>query len=257
MVKRRLIDIKQALYYNIHNNQSFMEEKQMQGKIRSYIISSLLVLFLTVTGAGCGSDRPDYSSKPAERPAPVQGSKYQHAPTARDLTAKTAPPAAAPLEKLYQSSFRAFHNRKYSEAIQLADKIIKADSNFYKAYNIKGIALAYSHQYNAGMANIDRALNLKPDYGYARFNKALAYELYRDYDQALLWYDKALEAEKYVWSYYGKASINGRRGDVTNTVKFLQAAISMDSSVREVARHEADFKPVRNSPEFKQLVNNQ
>ncbi len=45
------------------------------------------------------------------------------------------------------------------------------------------------------MKNIDKSLDIKPDYGYARFNKALAYELYERFDEALKWYDKALDIE--------------------------------------------------------------
>ncbi|WP_415875492.1 tetratricopeptide repeat protein [Clostridium sp.] len=104
------------------------------------------------------------------------------------------------------------------------------------------------------MKNIDKALNINPNYGYGRFNKALAYELYGHYDEALSWYDKALEVEKYVWSYYGKASIYGRRGDVANTVKYLKIAIDMQESVKEEAKKEKDFDNVRNSKEFMELV---
>lgn len=161
---------------------------------------------------------------------------------------------ATDLEQLYQQSYRAFHSKKYSEAIKLADQLIKEDKGFYKAYNIKGIALCFSHNFSEGMTNIDQALTLKPDFGYARFNKALAYELYRNFDSALVWYDKALEVENYVWSYYGKASIYGRRGDVQNTVKYLKIAISMWDGIRALAREESDFDPVRNTPEFKELV---
>mgnify|MGYP000025621333 FL=1 len=106
------------------------------------------------------------------------------------------------------------------------------------------------------MKDIDKALDLNSEFGYARFNKALNYELYGEYDNALTWYDKALEVEDYVWSYYGKASIYGRRGDVENTIKYLKIAISMDSSVKDEAKTESDFDNVRNSKEFQDLINN-
>lgn len=159
------------------------------------------------------------------------------------------------LEADYNKALGAFFNGEYESTIKMADEIIKKDVNFYKAYNIKGIALCFYHNYDEGMKNIDKCLSINPTFGYGRFNKALAYELYGHYDEALRWYDKALEIENYVWSYYGKASIYGRRGDVENTVKYLKIAIEMDVSVKNEARNEKDFDNVRNSAEFKKLVN--
>lgn len=158
------------------------------------------------------------------------------------------------LEEKCEKGKKLFFDKKYNEAIKVQDEIIKEDSNFYKAYNIKGIALCYSGNFDEGMKNIDKSLNIKSDYGYARFNKALAYELYDKFDESLKWYDKALEIEKYEWSYYGKASIYGRRGDVKNTVECLKKAIDICPGVKEEAQHEEDFEPVKNSEEFKSLI---
>lgn len=158
------------------------------------------------------------------------------------------------LEDKYQESVRTFGDKKYSDTIDIANVIISEDENFYKAYNIKGIALCYSNNYNEGMKNIDKSLELKPDFGYARFNKALAYELYGYYNDALNWYDKDLEVENYIWSYYGKASIYGRRGDVENTIKYLKDAVQISSDVKKIASEESDFDPVRDSKEFQDLI---
>lgn len=158
------------------------------------------------------------------------------------------------LEKQYLSAYNLFFQHKYEEAIKISDNIIKGNENFYKAYNIKGIALCFKNDFANGMKNIDKCLNIKPDFGYGRFNKALAYELYGHYDDALKWYDKALEIENYVWSYYGKASIYGRLGDVDNTVKYLKIAINMDPTIKECVKTERDFDPVRDDSKFKALV---
>lgn len=158
------------------------------------------------------------------------------------------------LEGKYNTAATAFFDRKYSEAIKIADEIIKEDSENYKAYNIKGIALCYSGKFDEGMKNIDKSLEIKADYGYARFNKALAYELFGHYDKSLEWYDRALEVEEYVWTYYGKATIYGRKGDVANTVKYLKTAIDMNPGVKSTAAEEEDFNNVRSSKEFQQLI---
>lgn len=158
------------------------------------------------------------------------------------------------LEEKHEQSAKAFSEKRYNDTINMANDIIKEDENFYKAYNIKGIALCYSGSYEEGMKNIDKSLQLKPDFGYARFNKALAYELNGNYDDSLNWYDKNLEVENYIWSYYGKASIYGRRGDVANTVKYLKIAIDMSPEIKKFASEEEDFNSVRDSKEFQDLI---
>lgn len=158
------------------------------------------------------------------------------------------------LEDMYQTSYKMFGEKKYTDTIKLANKMIEEDPKFYKAYSIKGIALCYSSNFTEGMKNIDKSLELKSDFGYARFNKALAYELYGYYDDSLDWYDKALEVENYIWSYYGKASIYGRQGDIENAVKYLKIAINMSSDIKEIAREESDFNPVKSSKEFQLLL---
>lgn len=158
------------------------------------------------------------------------------------------------LEQKYKEAEKFFSNKQYLNTINKANEIISQDNTYYKAYNIKGIALCYNGNYEEGMDNINRSLQLNSNFGYARFNKALAYELYGKYEEALNWYDKDLEIENYIWSYYGKASIYGRRGDVVNTVKFLKIAIDMSPDIKSIAKEEKDFNPVKDSKEFKDLV---
>lgn len=158
------------------------------------------------------------------------------------------------LELEYKEAETLFRKKQYSNSINKANEIIKEDGSFYKAYNIKGIALCYSNNYEDGMKNIDKCLQLKPDYGYGRFNKALAYELYGNYDDAISWYDKDLELEQYVWSYYGKASIYGRRGDIKNTIKNLKIALNISPEIKSIIREEKDFDPVKDSKEFQDLI---
>jgi tetratricopeptide (TPR) repeat protein len=156
----------------------------------------------------------------------------------------------------YNQAHDAFFNKNYDLAIKLADELIAEDPNYYMAYNIKGITQCYGKDYENGMKNIDKALEIKPDFPYGRFNKALANELYGHYDEAIVWYNKALEVDKNnPWSYYGIASIYGRRGDVENTVRYLKQAIALYADIKAEAAKEVDFNPVKNSSEFKALIN--
>ena len=157
---------------------------------------------------------------------------------------------------LYNEAYTLFFSNEYSKAISKADVFINEFPSNAKGYNIRGIAKAYNGDYDGGMKDIDNSLSIDENYGYARFNKALTYELYKNMDEALKWYNNDLEVEDYVWSYYGISSIYGRRGDVANTMTYLNKAIKMDSGVKEVAKTEHDFDPVKNSEEFKKAIYN-
>lgn len=163
---------------------------------------------------------------------------------------KQAAEKKAVLDKKAQDGYDLFFHKKYNEAITIEDSIIKEDPTFYKAYYIKGITLCYSGNYDEGSKTIDMALKLNPDDYMCRFNKALSLELFAHYDEAIDWYNKALEIQKGEWSYYGISSIYGRRGDVINTVKYLKLAIDINPGIKEEAKNEADFNPVKNSKEF-------
>ena len=158
------------------------------------------------------------------------------------------------IENTWKIGYDQFYRKEYNNAIETERKVIQEDPTFYKAYAVEGIALAYGGNFQQGMKQIDLSLKLNPNYGYARFNKALTYELYQHYDEAITWYNKALEVEKFEWSYYGIASIYGRKGDVLNTVKYLKLAIEVNPGVRNTATTEEDFNNVRQSPEFQRLI---
>jgi len=158
--------------------------------------------------------------------------------------------------ELYNEAYGLFFSHEYNNAISKASALISEFPSNAMGYNIRGIAKSYNGDYDGGMKDIDTALNIDKNYGYAKFNKALTYELYQNMDAALEWYNKDLEVEDYVWSYYGIASIYGRRGDVANTMTYLNKAIKIDSGVKEVAKKEHDFDPVKNSEEFKMAIYN-
>lgn len=172
-----------------------------------------------------------------------------------DITKKAQEERAAALEKKAQEGYKLFMDGKYSEAIAIENEVIDEEPTYFKPYYIKGITECYSGNYEEGSKNIDKALSLSPNDYMARFNKALSLELYNQYDQSLIWYNKALEIQKEEWSYYGIASIYGRKGDTINTVKYLKLALELNPDIKNEARNEADFNPVKNSKAFKELIN--
>ena len=222
-------------------------------KIILILLVMLVVLILIINGIENGKDE-SYNSLNESNSQTI---KYQENNDTESNKEESNKKDSSVEEALYEEARNLFFNEgNYEKTIEKANEIIDKFPKSYKAYNIRGIAKAYNGNFQEGMDDIDKALELNSDFGYARFNKALNYELYGEYDKALIWYDKALEIEDYVWSYYGKASIYGRKGDVENTIKYLKIAISMESAVKDEAKTEADFDNVRDSKEFQDLINN-
>lgn len=222
-------------------------------KIILILLVMLVVLILIINGIENGKDE-SYNSLNESNSQTI---KYQENNDTESNKEESNKKDSSVEEALYEEARNLFFNEgNYEKTIEKANEIIDKFPKSYKAYNIRGIAKAYNGNFQEGMDDIDKALELNSDFGYARFNKALNYELYGEYDKALIWYDKALEVEDYVWSYYGKASIYGRKGDVENTIKYLKIAISMESAVKDEAKTEADFDNVRDSKEFQNLINN-
>lgn len=230
-------------------------------------INCILILTLVTFVSGCTEKQNNKASvtvKPTLATKTQPQIKTTEAPASslpQKSTATTTVPSSSPSVLLnsafdadYKKAYDLHNERKYIESIKVCDKILSQEPNHYKALTVKGIAQCFAGSFEKGMLSIEKALEIKPDFGYALYNKALAYELYGQLDRALIWYDKALNVEKYVWTYYGIASIYGRRGDVANTCKYLKSAIQLDNVVKKLAPQEEDFRLVKNSPEFLALV---
>ncbi|MDO5518463.1 MAG: hypothetical protein Q4F66_12990, partial [Clostridium sp.] len=86
-------------------------------------------------------------------------------------------------EALYNEAYNLFFSSKYEEAVKKADELVNEFPNNPKGYNIRGIAKSYDGNYDEGLKDINKSLEIYPDYGYALFNKALTYELYGNMDE--------------------------------------------------------------------------
>lgn len=156
---------------------------------------------------------------------------------------------------LYGQGLKLYYQREFSESLVLFNQALAIDAQCYEALNAKGATLAFQGHYDQGLALIKQALDLNPLFVYGHFNQGLANELAGRWDSAIAAYQKALQLDdRDTWSYYGIASIYGRLGNIDKVLEYLQPAIALDPGVKEVARDEKDFAPVRDNPRFQTLV---
>lgn len=175
-------------------------------------------------------------------------------------TTSTATPSVLPENQqkalnLYDQGLKLYYNRQFSPALGLFNQALSLDPNCYQAINGKGATYAFLGRYDEGIALIKQALELKPDFVYGHFNLGLANELAGRWTEAIDAYHSAINLDsKDVWSYYGIASIYGRQGNTDKVIEYLQQAINLQPDVKETAKEEKDFNPVKNDPRFKALV---
>lgn len=167
------------------------------------------------------------------------------------------------LDDKYNAAYQKFRDKSksYEETIKDLDGIINEDANYFKAYTLKGISQVYLSStygngdlYEKGMQSIDKALEINPNYGYGVFNKALAYELFAKYQDALEWYEKSIKLDNYIWSYYGAAKIYCRNRNQDKCIEYLKIAISKDNKVKEEIEKDKVFNNIRETEEYKNLM---
>ena len=160
---------------------------------------------------------------------------------------------SAESERFCQEGLAAYGRFEYDAAIAAYDKAIQADGRNYQALSGKGVALAMrgnetgSHQDVAdGIASIQKALALQPDYVPAFYDLALAYKIDGQYDKSISYFQKVLAADpNNTWSYYGIATIYGDKGDAKNAVVYLKKAAALDKeNVLEAARTQSHFDSI-------------
>lgn len=237
-------------------------------KAKKILLAVLVIIsiYIIINYATNNNKTPDNNTENNDLTATISASFNKQESTATVSTPTAVEEATSvaqtPSEEdtMYNDAYNSFFSGEYTSTINKANVLIKKYPQSYKGYNILGIAEAYNGKFQDGVNNINKSLSIKPDYGYGLFNKALSYELFGYYDQALVFYDQALKVEQYLWSYYGKASIYGRRGDIQNVSVNLNLAFSLakdeqeKSQVKKEAENEADFDPVKNTKEFQNLV---
>ncbi|MCX6256722.1 MAG: tetratricopeptide repeat protein [Bacteroidia bacterium] len=85
-------------------------------------------------------------------------------------------------------------NGKYDKAFSYFNTIITTvDKTYpYAYYNLGYISMEVRHDYNAAIDYFTRAIENKTNYYQAVYNRGLAYEMLKDYDQAAINYKQAL-----------------------------------------------------------------
>ena len=81
----------------------------------------------------------------------------------------------------------------FDEAEKLLTKAIRYDKQNYEAYYYRGCTRINAKQYQGAIADLEKAVELKPDYADAYFNLGKTYYLMHDEDKACEYYKLAAQ----------------------------------------------------------------
>jgi len=119
----------------------------------------------------------------------------------------------------------------------------------------KARVLHRSDRLQEAMRLYEKALSLDPDYVYALNNLGVIHIHNRMYPAARACFEKAIRHRPdYVDSYYNLACLHALEGGVSQSLIHLKKAVSLDQSVKDWARRDADLGNLRGMPEFEEII---
>lgn len=96
----------------------------------------------------------------------------------------------------YEQGEFALRVEKWDRAIDLFNKSITDNPNFFLAYHNRAIAYSKKGEYDKSLKDLQKAVQLNPNYPDAYGLMGLIYEIKKDYGSAVKVYKEALAREK-------------------------------------------------------------
>lgn len=231
---------------------------------RKYIRGLFLIMLSVLILAGCGTDgehsqagKPSGSQNEAEQKSTEQTAKGQALAnqSAGVTTAEEIAQGQTAHDAEVNQAVAELQAHHYEEAVHQLDKVLAADPNNFKAYSVKGSALALEGNTTEGLRLIEQAHRIAPDYVPTYYDLAIAYKLRGELDQSKGWFEKVLAKDpQNVWSVYGIATIYADQGNRTEALNWLERAVKLDSSVKDTARTQDHFESFHGDDRFEAIV---
>jgi tetratricopeptide (TPR) repeat protein len=155
----------------------------------------------------------------------------------------------------YNKGLALYKLKEFNEAIKAYDKAIEINPQYSKAWNDEGVALCNLNKSYEAIKLFDKAIEIDRRYSKAWNNKGLALNNLNKYDEAIKAYDKAIEINPhYSDAWYNRACIYSIINKKEQSIYNLTKAIELESSWKEVARKDPDFKGLFTDEQFNKLT---
>jgi len=143
----------------------------------------------------------------------------------------------------------------YENALTSCDKAVEIKPDYHAAWYNRGVALSDLGRKEEAIQSYDKAVDIKPDLHEAWYNRGRALSALGRKEEAIQSFDKALQIQPdYASAYYNKACCYALQGTIDLAIATLQQAITLDSDCQEMAKTDPDFDRIRNDDRFRALI---
>lgn len=144
----------------------------------------------------------------------------------------------------------------YASAEKTYGKIIARDPYNEAVFFALGNLYTESKDYDKSIKNFEKAILLNPKSLDSRNNLGNVYLKQNKIDEAIDEFEKVLTIDsKYATGYYNIACAYSIKMNTNAALRFLEEAVSLDESLKEVARKDPDFTNIKDDNRFKEIVN--
>ncbi len=156
----------------------------------------------------------------------------------------------------FEQGYQKLINGDFIGAIASYDKALEIKPDYHEAWYNRGIALGNLGRFEEAIASYDKALEIKPDYHEAWDNRGYVLTCMGRYKDALESCDRAIKINSnYANAYYNKACCYGLQNNVELAIENLQRAINLDVKYQDMAKTDKDFEQIRGDERFQSFLN--
>lgn len=142
------------------------------------------------------------------------------------------------------------YKEKWKKAMEIHYLLIDHIDKSNTGYELLELGL-----YEKALESFEEAIKRNPCSAMAWDNKGVALKRLGRYEEAFEAFDKAIELNhNLVEAWYNKACTFAVKGDKADSFKSLLKAIELQSSIRDIAKKDKDFKNLRDDEDFRRIV---
>jgi hypothetical protein len=212
------------------------------------------------TAAKAAAEKPTKRGAPAVTPAATPSKKQSGRTTTATTGKPAARPAAAPPPprqptldeaaalRAFERAHREFVRGRFSEARLLFRALIEQHSGVAEVTARSRTYLAIAEARMRSESAMPRNAEELYDRGVIELNRG-------DFVAAQEMFERALKRDAAAAHiHYGLAATRARLGALESALQSLGRALELQPNLRVRAQHDPDFAPLRNEPEYEQLI---
>lgn len=141
------------------------------------------------------------------------------------------------------------------DSMKMQTKMEEPFQEIFGIYVKQGNELFREGRFEESIEMYEKSTEINPECYEAFLGQGVAFTKLQRYDDAIASYNKAIRVNSdQADAWYGKARCYALKNDVDLVIDNLKQAINLNPQIREMAKHESDFDPVRDTEVFDKLI---